>query len=228
MLPEGVVAVPQMTTKTAFFPGGRGLWNIPGSAVVPEVVILGQDFSTWDQHQEILYGKAEDTKTPTWMNLIAITDRVGLDLEKCFFTNAFTGLRRNGLSTGVFPGFKDSSYMEQNTEFLQLQLEVLQPRLIVVLGSVAPLVLARIGKGAEHWTNFNFRRIDQASQNLLLEVGFGQLRTNLVALVHPSMRFKNAGIRKFKGLTGDSAEIALLIEAMKISGIPRKTNGSTT
>ena len=198
-----------MTNKTAFFPGGRGLWSCPGSSLKPDTIVLGQDFSTWEQHQEILHGSSEDLKTPTWRNLIAVLNRVGLDLERCFFTNAFMGLRRNGLSTGVFPGFRDAAYMAENADFLQFQIETIGPRC----------------RGAGDWADFNFQTVDSEDRALLRGVEFGNLRTNLVALVHPSMRFKNVGMRRFGGKFGDDAEVSLLSEGLRVSGITRSLNG---
>lgn len=42
--PEKVSAVDRMFSGTVFFPGGRGLWLEEGSAVFPDILVLGQDF----------------------------------------------------------------------------------------------------------------------------------------------------------------------------------------
>jgi len=221
-LPDQIVHVPEMVKTTAFFPGGRGLWLNKNDGSTPlDVMVLGQDFSTEDQHKSILAGETQDTRTPTWKNFIDIAERVGLDLNRCFFSNVMMGLRRGKSSVGLFPGFTDETYMENNDAFLQLQLDTLTPKLVIVLGSVAPKVLARIGKGSgiDVWRNFNFQNVDQQQRGLLENISFGTVTTNLVALIHPSMRWSNLKYRKYKNLLGDAAEIDLLKDAMKKSHI---------
>jgi len=225
-LPDQIVHVPKMVETTAFFPGGRGLWLKENDVSTPvstplDVMVLGQDFSTEDQHKSILAGETQDMDTPTWKNFRKIAKEVGLDLNRCFFSNVMMGLRRGKSSIGLFPGFTDETYMKNNDAFLQLQFDTLTPKLVIVLGSVAPKVLARIGKGSgiDVWCNFNFKNVDQKQRGLIENISFGTVTTNLVALIHPSMRRLNLRHRTYNHLIGHDAEIALLRDAMKKSHI---------
>ncbi len=61
---------------------------------------------------------AKSTKGPTWHNLLALLARVGIEPERCFFTNAYMGLRAGSRNTGRFPGARDPGFVERCRAFL--------------------------------------------------------------------------------------------------------------
>ncbi|NBP03482.1 MAG: hypothetical protein EBU90_26005, partial [Proteobacteria bacterium] len=93
--------------RTAFFPGGHGMWNPeakPTKFPFGGLMILGHDFHSQVEYQKSLERGEEDLNGPTWRNLIDVLTRADIDLKNCFFTNAYMGLRGGHETTGKFPG----------------------------------------------------------------------------------------------------------------------------
>ncbi len=67
------------------------------------VMVLGHDFYSEAGFRRFAK-RGESTKGPTWRNLLALLARVGIGPERCFFTNAYMGLRAGSRNTGRFPG----------------------------------------------------------------------------------------------------------------------------
>ena len=63
--PFNVEPVKKMINITAFFPGGSGLWLEEETKDFPSILVLGQDFSTVKQYEDMLVGKASDLESPT-------------------------------------------------------------------------------------------------------------------------------------------------------------------
>jgi len=156
--PEGMCSFPFKLTGQGFFPGGDGLWrgdselDQTSSGVLPVggIVFLGNDFGTLKGFQKLRSKGYENP--PTWRHLKERIRRAGLPEERAFFTNAIVGLRSAEAAKALdrrawqaeppFAGFC--------LEFLVYQIELLQPRLLVVLGPNARLSLDSLvgaGKG---------------------------------------------------------------------------------
>ena len=86
LYPLSVKPVKEMISITEFFPGGRGLWMEEESEDLPSILVLGQDFSTVKQYEDMLVGKASDLESPTWRNLIKLFKEAELDLKECYFS----------------------------------------------------------------------------------------------------------------------------------------------
>ena len=188
--PQTVAPVLKMADSTAFFPGGRGLWLDDNSDIFPDILVLGHDFSTEDWYNEMIAGKEKDLDSPTWKNMIAIFQQANIDLNRCFFSNVFMGLRRTAPMVGEFPGFKDKPFVQRNTSFLLCQILTIAPRIIITLGKYAAELLAQLSPiDLSAWRDWQALKTPDAG--LALEVCFDSHVCTCVALEHPSMRNSN-------------------------------------
>src|SRR5919199_1543727 len=157
--PSGVVPVPDRIPGWAGFPGGSGLWGTqPGRPLPPapigQVVVVGHNFDNLAGFERSLRRGAESLRGPFWRNLLDLFDRVGLARERCFFTNAYMGLIDGPTNVGRFPGAADPAFSARCVAFLAEQLAMLQPRVVVTLGSAALPLVARLAEGLERaWAN---------------------------------------------------------------------------
>jgi uracil-DNA glycosylase len=223
--PTGVLRIREPIPGTAFFPGGYGIWNPTGSRELPPfpvggVMILGQDFHSEAGYLASLACGAESSNQPTWRNLIALLSEVGLAPSDCFFTNAFMGLRVGDATTGPFPGASDPEFVAHCRWFLARQLQVQQPSLVVTLGIYAPGILAPLSPELGSWAGARGLKHLDATGPLCEGVTFPDvpgLRTVAVALTHPSLRAFNVRHRRYRGRTGNEAELLMLRDARAAS-----------
>ncbi|PWF55615.1 hypothetical protein [Massilia glaciei] len=213
--PAGVAAVPAMAPGTSFFPGGGGLWCEGESEIFPDVLVLGHDFSTKEEHDRFLLGTDRDIDSATWRELIKLAKNAGLDLNRCFFTNAFMGLRTVGNSTAINPAHKNVDFRKINAAFLKQQIAIIRPKLIIVLGSKAPILLSQVSDDLGCWRKFNFAEIDEAGLAFRRNVKLEAMNLICVAILHTSFRGPNLRLRKYGDLTGNLAEVALLQDALR-------------
>ena len=204
--PDGVVAVPEPVSGTAFFPGGLGLWMGDNSITdVPKpIMIVGQDFNSVRTYQRIRAKGSEVGTSPTWRNLLTILGAANISPDSCFFTNVYMGLRSSGPETGLFPGSRDSTFVNQCMWSLAKQIEMVRPQVIVTLGLEPLRVLAK--------RFFDFqppKRISDCDQiYAALRLPHGPV--SLVALTHPSLYYSNVRRRRYAGSTGVQAEVLML------------------
>ena len=185
------------------------------------VMVLGHDFYSEAGYRRFLADRGESTRGPTWRNLLALFARVGLRPELCFFTNAYMGLRAGSANTGRFPGARDPNFVERCRLFLAEQIGAQQPRLVLTLGSHVPAVLAPLSEDLVPWRDARtLTRLDERGASLVPDVSFpGGVRASVTALVHPSIRPASVLRRRYRGLAGDAAEVALLEDAMWSAGL---------
>jgi hypothetical protein len=136
--PTGVVAVPEPIERTAFFPGGLGLW-MEERAVLNEfptaqIMVVGPDFNTVATYECARALKSEVGSSRTWQNLRRIFELFNIPLQCCFFTNVYMGLRAIGRETGRFPGARDPAFVDRCINFFRRQMVVARPKLILTLG----------------------------------------------------------------------------------------------
>ena len=219
--------MPERLPGTAFFPGGMGLWHPAGGDPSPMPVggmmVLGHDFYSEAGYRRFLANRGESTRGPTWRNLLALLDRAGIGPERCFFTNAYMGLRAGSQNTGRFPGARDPGFVGRCRAFLAEQIQAQEPRLILTLGSHVPAVLAPLSEDLAPWLKASsLKALDEAGCPLIRDARFPSvphLGVTVAALVHPSIRWASVLRRRYAGLTGDAAELTLLREAVRSSGI---------
>jgi hypothetical protein len=222
--PEGVVRVPTLIPGLAFFPGGRGVFQ--ERRELPEfpfrkVMVVGQDFDTLSGFNYSLQQGEEDRGSATWLNLLKLLARVGIPPVVCFYTNAYMGLRETGESTGPSPGQRSSSFRNECLSFFRRQLELQQPRLILCLGLDAAPFLSLASPTLKAWESAQYSKIDAVGAALVTDVRFTDSPQTVPAvalLVHPSYRHANVKWRKYNGLRGDDAEVALLHDALDYIG----------
>lgn len=208
--PANVATVRKMVETTAFFPGGKGLWlEKDQKDINPDILVLGQDFSHIEYYEEVLRGKKKDTDGATWRNLIKLFEQAEIDLNRCFFSNVFMGLRVSDIMTGNFPGIKCKNYIEESVKFLLFQIETTKPKVIITLGKNPADILSKLGsKELDIFKNGNALKIK--NEGLKLNVCIKGHKCNVVALEHPSMRHLNIKRRQYKDLTGNDAEVTML------------------
>ena len=232
--PDEVKPVPKMLSGTAFFPGGAGLWlGYSGSWYTPsdrpdmpkgKVMILGHNFDSEEGYKETrcLEGQHE-LYSPTWCNLLDLLRRVGIQQKDCFFTNAYMGLMKGKKNTGEFP--KNPQFVECcESFFLEKQIVVQKPRLILALGKHSIKFIAGLSLDLAEWKKCKtFPALDDSDLGpVVTKVRFNDSKPlTVVALVHPAGRnlgntLKN---RRYCGKEGEAAELKMVKKALKKSGL---------
>ena len=133
------------------------------------------------------------------------------------------GLRLTGKGTGQSPGADDPEFVKRcESFFLDKQVAMQKPRLILALGEYPIKFLAGLSSDLAAWRRWQgFKKLD-ASGPLISDVRFeddSEQSATVVALVHPSMRNSNAKHRRYCGKEGKAAELAMLKDALKQSGL---------
>jgi len=212
--PDNVAPVTDNVKRTAFFPGGLGVWNNSQHDKIPKILVLGQDFSTLKEYEKILSENSDDLSSPTWKNLINLFNQVGINLEDCFFSNAFMGLRKTESMTGKFPGYKDKNFVARNLNFLTFQIETIKPKVIITLGKFAADMLFNLAPNyLKAWDKYSALRLPDVG--FITDVTFGEIKCDCVALEHPSMRNSNVKRRQYGGYVGSNAEVIILKKALE-------------
>ena len=224
--PPGVVRVPKLIPGTAFFPGGYGLWGAGPEKPLPPmptgcVMVLGHNFDSEKGFSHSLERRGENLKGPTWGNLLRLLELGGIPKERCFFTNFYMGLFQGANSVGRFPGARDSHFVQQCQIFLGEQMRVVKPRLLLTLGKEILRPVAALSSDLGSWSEMeSLEMLDRGKRALVYPATFPGVPHSVavVALTHPAFRHLNVPRRRYKTLSGDAAEQAMLKDALdKIS-----------
>lgn len=228
--PSGVVPVPQLLQKTAFFPGGPGLWGVyPGKPWPPMpvggVMVLGRNVDNKTSYEDSLRKSEVQLKGATWRYLVPLLDQASIPKDRCFFTNFYMGLIDGESAAGPFPGKGDADFVQRCQEFLREQFRVMQPKLILILGKeffnefatfLPPQSQVKsVWMKAKTWQYLDENSAAFISPVTLPEVSHPVV---VVALIDPSHRPPNVGLRRYKNLAGEAAELALLRDALTVAG----------
>ncbi len=222
--PLGVVRPWGRIGGIAFFPGGSGLWGtVPHQSLPPMpiggIMVLGHNFDCETGFAKSLRRDSENLNGPTWRTIRRVLLQAGVALEQCFFTNAYMGLKAGSEPTGPFPGARNADFVSRCQRFLIEQLRLQQPRLLLTLGKEVPPVLAPLTPELRlAWMGLHtLQEMDQRGVALVDAVRFPDVphATAVVALTHPANRTPNVRRRRYQGLEGDAAELALLQDALK-------------
>lgn len=198
--PDGVTSIPKQLQGSSFFPAGVGLLVDKASTGLPRfpiggVMVLAHDWGTVGDFA--LYEKNDEERltNPTWRNMLPFLERAGIDTGECFFTNFFVGLRTGKSSVGVFPGADDVAYVRKCQSLLAQQIARQKPRLVLVLGSYVPKLIAPMTDDLKAWERFDsFKALDKqnlASFRSVILKGSDH-KFSAVSLVHPCYRQRNA------------------------------------
>jgi hypothetical protein len=227
--PDGVVPVPKRMEGLAFFPAGAGLWGTPSHHPLPpmpigRVMIFGHDWGSEVYYDQDPANHGENLNSPTWRNLLWLLDQVALPPHVCFFTNFYMGLRAgNTKITGRFPGARSPDFVHQCQAFLAHQIATQRPRLILTLGMQVPAVIAPLSADLQGWAHCKgFRALDMHGPPMLPTVHFrapADVRATVTALTHTSLWHRCVVERRYGALHGREAELQMLRDAIKMSGI---------
>jgi uracil-DNA glycosylase len=181
-------------------------------------MVLGHNFDCETSFAASLARGVEHTNGPTWGTLRKLFGLAGISMEHCFFTNAYMGLKAGSDPTGHFPGADDPDFVRRCRAFLVEQVRVQQPTLILTLGKeVLPVVAQLTPELAAQWSGADsLSALDARGAALVTPTRFSGVEHSVavLALTHPALRHLNISRRHFNGMTGDSAELALLQEAL--------------
>jgi hypothetical protein len=143
--PDGTCPFPFQLAGQGFFPGGDGLWrdetelDRPSSGLLPVggAVFVGNDFGTLSSFLKLRSRGFENP--PTWKHLKERIRGAELPPPAMFFTNGIPGLRSSDGARALDKRDwrQDAAFMDFCREFFVYQMEVLQPRLVVILGPTA-------------------------------------------------------------------------------------------
>jgi Uracil-DNA glycosylase len=117
-----------------------GPWSLWQGNLDAEILVIGQD---WGDVNYYLDNKGIDAdNNPTNRNLIELFKTLNIDIgtpsdpnksAPVFFTNAILGIKYNGMSSKV----KASWVKECTNEFLKPLIEIIEPKIIITLGTYA-------------------------------------------------------------------------------------------
>jgi uracil-DNA glycosylase len=205
-----------------FYPVGRGLWEEQDRSLKKKrIMVLGQDFGGHEGYTKSIADGMESVNGPTWRNLLELLKDSNVDLADVFFTNAVMGQRQKGLSSVKNDAWvKENEFLQDNLDFLKLQILVQRPEVILVLGKEAFPILKQLHPVLEELrTDLSFEKLDsprfvkQFNQEITL-AGIPDYSFRLVFLVHPSYRHVNVAKRHYKNSSGKDAENQMVLEAL--------------
>ena len=211
---NGMKKVPVMHGP-GFFPGcigtieeGIDLNNLP-------IMVLGQDFDTVEKNKVIIPSVGEIEHNMTWQNLKNLLKEVGLDKRKCFFTNAYMGLRGSGKNYGKSPAAykKGDAFAKQCHEFFEIQLNVIKPKLVLVLGKETAKFITKVFPGQFiAWEKLTtLKELYKDINNVHIKYEFKFETIHFVFAIHPCLSGSNRSKIWGKG-SGKAEEEKILKE----------------
>lgn len=223
--PNGVEAVPRELRRTGFFAGNSGVRlrseldpHLPDMPNGRKYMIVGQDWYSragYDlQAQKTSWHEDDDQ---TWRNLKPLLMQSGISLDDCFFTNFYMGLRSGDAKViGPFPGSRCQTFVGLCRTFFMYQIETMQPRVVIALGKEVFRPLGEVCDDLNVWRKAHaFSLLDEIGPIKDAKLVRVPHPVTFVGCVHPCLRNPNVHRRKFGGLNGHSAEVAMLVEAKR-------------
>lgn len=224
----GMVEIYQHLPGLGFFPGGDGLWKAPGQQSRPPmpiggIMVLGNNFQCEANYPALLEtGEENRQKDATWRGLLNFLATVHIPPSKCFFTNAYPALVEGDDPKRTVRGMSDPEFLKRCRAFFLRQLALVQPRIILALGTKVPTFLAPLAEQTRHWDRATtWADIDRMDGCFAKDVLFTSQTppVSIACLLHPSFRGPNLRRRKFRNLTGAAAEVALVADALRSAGM---------
>jgi uracil-DNA glycosylase len=201
----------------AFFPEGLGLsHSVLGLNERPTIVAIGHNFGCEEYRKEIQSAGREDDKA-TWRNLDALLLQAGSSPDRCFRTNWFIGLLPGSKQTGRFLANPNHYYEQACRSLLIKQLQEIQPTAILLLGPEVASRAYRLipalvpWRDAERWIDIDRSSIGHSAREV--DVPAANLRTNVVALLHPSFGPANQS-RRMKNMRIPATEAEIIRSAL--------------
>jgi len=183
----------------AFFPEGFGMSRVAQCRNdYPTIIAVGHNFGCEAYRNQIQPAGREDDKA-TWRNLDSLLLQAGSNPDQCFRTNWFIGLLPGSQQIGRFLRKPDHDYEHACRSLLAKQIQEINPTAILLLGpEVASRAYGLIPalapwRGAEKWIDIDQSTIGHSVRDA--EIPAAGLRTNVVALLHPSFGAANQSRR---------------------------------
>jgi|GEM_PF-6058969 len=197
----------------AFFPEGFGLSHLGmRHNERPSIMAIGHNFGCSDYRNEIQRAGREDDKR-TWRNLDALLLKAGSSPDQCYRTNWFIGLLPGSKQTGRFLLRPDPHYEEACCSLLLKQISYFRPVAMLLLGPEVAGRAYRIipalkpWRDAERWIDIDQSSIGQSAH--AVDVPGANLRTSVVALLHPSFGTANQS-RRMKNMRIPATESEII------------------
>lgn len=231
--PPGVIRMCTHINRTGFFPGSPGLWNVTADTPWPRwplngVMIVGHNYDCEASFCRSLHqpGSPEiESHWPAFRWLRRLLKDATIQLEDCFFTNFFVGLKAGADPTGLFPGGDDAGYVAHCRALLLDEIRLQQPTLLLTLGQAVLPFLAQLEPLGIWSGSRSLRKLDELHTALLPSAQFADCPhpTTVVALTHPTFWPPNVARRRFISshnglLSGAEAEHELLRDGVHCSG----------
>lgn len=201
----------------AFFPEGLGLSQAGlGRNDHPTIIAVGHNFGC-QEYRNGIQSEVGEEKNATWRNLDQLLNRAGSSPDQCFRTNWFVGLLPGTKQTGCFLRKPDHDYEQACLSLLAKQIHGIKPKAILLLGSEVSsrahgLIPALAPwHGAKRWIDIDHSVIGHSVRNV--EVPAARLRTNVVALLHPSFGTVNQK-RRMKNMRIQTTEAEIIRAAL--------------
>ena len=180
-----------------FFPLGSGILTDKSEikkASIPSngTMVLGNDFGTLNYFEtKCCKTNREESSNKTIANLC----NIGLDIETTFFTNFYLGLRNDKLFNGTKNTKRikqiEQDYKEMCYNFFQVQLEMIEPKIVLCLGAEVGQTLSEFSPVFSSFSmkknNISALFADSTTQDYIIETDdsvFGKKR--FVLIPHPS------------------------------------------
>lgn len=223
--PAGIVEpISPKVHGRSFFPGGCGLFDGAEQPLVKRpVMLVGQDFGTRDYWNEL--GTNEEPADGTWFGVEKLLAQADIDPRRCFFTNALLGVRVSESMEGPSPGLVSPTYVDACMAFVREQVRILQPSVVVTLGVVPTMLLARelgVALSLPRPTPskvLSWGELDAAAEPFVHGVRIGEAPAfALASSVHPVRFWLNAPKRSWvaRGFAGAAAHEAVWHEVRSV------------
>ncbi len=214
-------AIDSIVKGTSFFPGGWGFRKSVDDELPkwPEhkVMVIGNDWGN-EGGFSLARSVGHEANGSTWRGILDLFPQVFDNIQDCFFTNSFVGLREGKQSSvGACPGRQDPVFKQRCREFVAFQLSAQKPRLILTFGKWVPDMLSQLAPRLAPWKEDDeptWQAIDSFGP-IQHEVFFDVLPSQPVvvcALTHPDRGHLNHRHRNY-GQYG--SELGLLRGAVK-------------
>jgi len=188
-----VVPITPKLRGRSFFPGGCGLFGGVAQRLADRpIMLVGQDFGTLDYWNGL--NTDDESWQGTWTSLRKMLLEVEVDPRNCFFTNVLLGVRRSGPIDGPSPALRCPDYVSACSEYVKEQVGIVQPSVVVALGKVPTILLARCfgltsslsAPTEDDSKNATFEQIDNQGLQFRESVSLSSSRTFAFASsVHP-------------------------------------------
>jgi hypothetical protein len=168
------------------------------------IMVLGNDFGTETYVNNYLNNpekRVGETDSKTINNLLS--EKVGLNLNKTFFTNFYLGVRThpNASMTKRVEKLQDS-YKKICYEFFFTQINLLNPSIIICLGHDVKNALAELEASFEKWKpkSISLKKIHDEENHIIKNTAFGNRK--FVVIPHPCdlRNFNEAHMIKLSGI----------------------------